>query len=728
MRYTKPKLKTLCALVAATLVMATAQHLCAFSGGYSIGLNFGPAEPEGANQGTLAPTARAGILTAVQGNWNNLPGASGTASDLVADDDGASVATTVSVEWASNGTWSSTGRGEENNAFEGADLALMTGYLDTGAPTTTTVTIQNIPAALTSSGYNVIVYGLGGVAGRGGSYRVLSGPEQPLSDYKMLTAPANPSEYIEDIGDSHDTTGTYVVFSGISASTLVVEATTAVNPFGGTPRAPINAIQLVELGGEVRPVFRSATGDAVSFTVIVDDVASAVVNPGTVAVTLDGEGVTPSVSKVGPRTTIRYDLFADTGTFFASGSQHDVSVSLQMTDGTPVSADLAFTVAAYATVPPSYALAAAASTPGFVVAKVHQMTVGRGPGDGNLVHNAEMQIAGGMLDAAGNPYPNIAENAGPIPIGGTSTGDFLWTPYVNWQQAGGQIATPPAGPQPDNFNEIEPAGEPGTAAFAYVNNFFPGVELGTISPPDPDNFVSETIAYIPLSRGLHRWGVNSDDGFKVTVAPGQPSPFGIVLGQFNGGRGASDTLFDFVVEADGVYPVRLLHWEGGGGADCEWFSVDIETGRKILIGDTEYYPADAYAAFRTGQGRAYISTMRPSSGFTGASENGPIFVQITDGRTQASNARLFLEGEEVATGTKAGAVTTINYTPESPWALGTSFSGQIVYDETGQEESITNNFTFTTRSFTMSISPPIRSGSRRRTSITAAVRPWPRRA
>jgi len=56
-------------------------------------------------------------------------------------------------------------------------------------------------------------------------------------------------------------------------------------------------------------------------------------------------------------------------------------------------------------------------------------------------------------------------------------------------------------------------------------------------------------------------------------------------GEFNGGRGSSDTLFAVQVPAAGVYPLTL-YWENGGGdANCEWFVQDIGTGVKTLIND-----------------------------------------------------------------------------------------------------------------------------------------------
>ena len=94
------KLLSATLLVAGVLLATT--HLAAYTGGYSIGINFGSAEPDGANQGGLAASDSAGIDTAVQANWNNFPdGTQATAQSLVADDEGARVTTSATVTWVS---------------------------------------------------------------------------------------------------------------------------------------------------------------------------------------------------------------------------------------------------------------------------------------------------------------------------------------------------------------------------------------------------------------------------------------------------------------------------------------------------------------------------------------------------------------------------------------------------------------------------------------------------
>jgi hypothetical protein len=236
-------------------------------GTYKIGLNFG------ANQvnATLAASDAAGVEP--QSNWNNLSGQNGTNATLMAWSDGNTAeATTASVIWSSNGTWASTGGGEENNKFTGTDRTLMTGYLDTSENSTTSVTITNLPSAVTTDGYDVYVYILGGVPNKGGAYRILDAATGAvLKDYVLAQSPANPTNYTAvpmTLGTTN-AIGTYLLFTGLSAPAIKVEATTANGKgFGSTAfRAPINAIQLISPSsqplGPAISVARDATGKVV---------------------------------------------------------------------------------------------------------------------------------------------------------------------------------------------------------------------------------------------------------------------------------------------------------------------------------------------------------------------------------------------------------------------------------------------------------------------------------
>ena len=216
---------------------------------YSIGLNLG-ANEAGAQ---LAATDVAGADGVAQANWNNLfyANSTNTVSGIVADDGSA---TSMTVDFTSNGTWESTGRGEENNNFPVPDAALMTGYLDTGDETTTMVTLSGIPSNLTSSGYDVVLYYLGGVAGqRGGGYRITDASGTVLADYVhgLGVDPTPASDYVLNDaapGSTEFVRGNVIVFRNLTAPSIVVEATTVGthgSPEGGTQRAALNAIQLV---------------------------------------------------------------------------------------------------------------------------------------------------------------------------------------------------------------------------------------------------------------------------------------------------------------------------------------------------------------------------------------------------------------------------------------------------------------------------------------------------
>jgi hypothetical protein len=108
------------------------------------------------------------------------------------------------------------------------------------------------------------------------------------------------------------------------------------------------------------------------------------------------------------------------------------------------------------------------------------------------------------------------------------------------------------------------------AAVNYVNTgddahfangaTFPGFTIGV----DQDNFVTEATGILTVpTNGNWTFGVNSDDGFRVTIGNNSfsyPSP-----------RGPADTFATFALAA-GDYPVRLVFYECGGGSEVEFFA------------------------------------------------------------------------------------------------------------------------------------------------------------
>jgi hypothetical protein len=122
---------------------------------------------------------------------------------------------------------------------------------------------------------------------------------------------------------------------------------------------------------------------------------------------------------------------------------------------------------------------------------------------------------------------------------------------------------------------------------------FPGIPGATGSK---ENFAAEVLTYIQLpAAGYYQMAVRSDDGFRLTAGlSGDPNA--LVLGLFEGAREPLDTIFGFQVPQVGVYPFRLLYYQGGGGASLKWSSVS-DAGDQVLIND----PTDptAFQAFRS---------------------------------------------------------------------------------------------------------------------------------
>jgi hypothetical protein len=82
----------------------------------------------------------------------------------------------------------------------------------------------------------------------------------------------------------------------------------------------------------------------------------------------------------------------------------------------------------------------------------------------------------------------------------------------------------------------------------------------------------------------------------LSTGPSLEQVKSIVLGEKL--NGTFNGTFEFGVEADGLYPFRLVYFERGGGANVELFSVGLEDpADRVLINDPE--AADAIKAWRT---------------------------------------------------------------------------------------------------------------------------------
>lgn len=127
----------------------------------------------------------------------------------------------------------------------------------------------------------------------------------------------------------------------------------------------------------------------------------------------------------------------------------------------------------------------------------------------------------------------------------------------------------------------------GNGAFSEANGYpdksYPGIDPLEDPAQDPaagdddDNFGTEILGTVQLTKGLHIIGANSDDGTIIVIG-------GVEVGRTGEWKGTSNVDFVYEVEADGYYNLRARTMEGGGGASVELHEVLLD-GTRILLND-----------------------------------------------------------------------------------------------------------------------------------------------
>ena len=415
------------------------------------------------------------------------------------------------------------------------------------------------------------------------------------------------------------------------------------------------------------PRLSSFSGDFNGFSVSIEEIGVGI-DEGSVSATLDGASIDPTVSRKGNKVLVEHSF----GFFPRPGQVFSVVVSFNDT-ATPAGSH---TKSVEITVPANFGFLSSdfrvddvdTSKPGFVANVVQvsdiQIEVTNATLHNNVSADAERQLRGEFIDPnTGEPYLNEA--------GDFNANSFEITPVnidlVNLDQAEAAQG---------NFND-------GTG---FPDALIPGIPGFNDST---DGIVGEFLTYVELKSGFNSMGVNSDDGFKVTSGPSPVDQFGTLLGTFEGGRGAADTIFNFVVEEDGVYPMRLLWYEGRGGANVEWFSV--VDGEKILVNDTSN--ANANKAYRetTGGQPTYASKVVPSPGAGSVDPDVVIEVELVDGATPVDTGSVSLSLNGVAVDAnveKSGGVTTVSYDAEGFYPGGSTQDATLSYN------GLTRNWSF----------------------------------
>jgi len=268
------------------------------------------------------------------------------------------------------------------------------------------------------------------------------------------------------------------------------------------------------------------------------------VSPGTIQLFLNSSNVTGSLqlSNNAAGTVVSYQsptlLTAGTNTLQVIFSDGTVSQTNQWP----------FTVAALPVIPTAYAYPV-----GIIRGSGFSLLVAKADDSATntdfppSVARAEAQLAGTLTNSTTlQPYPNLALN----------NGLYIETNVINYgidAEFTGLFASPAA---------------------------FPDIPSGTTN-----NVAMQALMYVQLSPGVYSFGVTSDDGFKFTTGP-TPASTNLTLGIADYGRAASETAFAFIVQTNGLYPMRLLCFKsqlGGGGV--ELYSINRTDGTRILLND-----------------------------------------------------------------------------------------------------------------------------------------------
>ncbi len=416
------------------------------------------------------------------------------------------------------------------------------------------------------------------------------------------------------------------------------------------------------------------------------------VNPASVTMTVNGAAVTPVVTRVGDVSHIAY---AGAAGYLAAGV-NTVVVSYTTTS-TPALAN-SFTYSAVvgtaAAIPESYALPSAdLGQPGFK-AKLYQIDINRNPATGQAL-NAERQLAAGYIDpTTGQPYPNTAatdwmDMFGNVLASADADGYFTIPDLINWNQDA------PAAAGNFSMNSNPP----------LEDQPIPGL-TGNLGPNGTDRAVFSIEMILELKAGGYRFGVNSDDGFRLSFGRGPGDVAGVQLGTA-GDRGSTDSIMDVLITKDGYYPVRLMYFETGGGANCEFFVLD-GSGVRWLVNDlTAPNPVRAYRA--SAATPPYLSRALPAVGYLWTFADQDLVLDVTDGAAPmtAGSAVLTLNGtEQVLTASKVGNVTTLRRASSLANLLPSGVNTAVLvygYNDGGTPKTLTNTWTFSVPPYTRPI-------------------------
>ncbi len=395
-----------------------------------------------------------------------------------------------------------------------------------------------------------------------------------------------------------------------------------------------------------------------------------------IKLSFDGAQVTPSVTRNTALTMVAYSVT----NLLAAGSTH--SVSLTFTDNNsppdPLGTNWSFAVNNYATVPAGAAQTAATvqtNAPGFsmrvsqyddaVIIQNDETPNGNLPGS---VAHAEAQLAGVLVDPmTGQPFTDDTTIPGSLPNGAYGISGVVNFSYTGKDQG--------------NF----------TSANGYPKSTIPGLVGG-----DENNLAIELVSYLYLPAGLYEFGINSADGFRMTMGANAYDALAPQVGIYDARSIPIDTTFQLYVTQTGYYPCRIVWFRESplpnnlGSAGLEFYTVSA-SGQKTLVGDTNTPGAVLAYQTSTASVAPYVKYAGPTafiSDFRGNDFGMPnVIVQLQDGtisRVNPTSVKLSIDGALVAAAvTNHSGLTTVSYAPPGLQLARTVHTGQVSFQAGG---------------------------------------------
>ncbi len=325
-------------------------------------------------------------------------------------------------------------------------------------------------------------------------------------------------------------------------------------------------------------------------------------------------------------------------------------------------------LAATVDLPASAALAAGTSTAlGFRVRTVqapHDEPIANNLGRALGQLNGTLRYGSSAGALAGTLVPNEAA-LGPLPDGG-----FI-TDTVNFEKDGNAF---------DLLDNTDLSTQTVVATFSPV--LFPGIPGNAGST---DQFAAEAIGFVQLPAGTttlgigsnaERTDVNDDDGFVLFVGTNPRSAFNTKVAEYIrnapgfAGNFHNETRVTVNAPKAGIYPFRLVYWQGGRGANLQMYTV-LDSTERILLND----PNDARALKVYSESTVpaangpYVAEYSPSAGSDGNSSAAPVTALIVDGAATVATTgvKLTFNGK-VSTPqslTKTGDRISLSYSPNT---------------------------------------------------------------